>query len=56
MSIESNDPRLTSYALGEMNDTDRAAFEAELDDSARDEMDAIRNMAGRVEGELNRRS
>ncbi len=52
MSIEGNDPRLTSYALGEMNDTDRAAFEAELDDSVRAEIEAIRNMAGRVEGEL----
>ena len=51
MNIDKNDPRLTAYALGEMDATETAAFEAELDDAARAEIEAIRQVAGRVESE-----
>ena len=51
MSIDRNDPRLTAYALGEMDPTESAAFEAELDDAARAEVDAIRQVAERVKAE-----
>ena len=52
MNIEANDPRLTQYALGEMDPKDAAAFERELDGRARAEVEAIRAMAGAVEAEL----
>ncbi len=51
MSIDKHDPRLTAYALGEMDAAESAAFEAELDDAARTEIEAIRQVAGRVESE-----
>jgi Ca-activated chloride channel family protein len=48
--IEKDDPRLTAYALGQMEAKDRDAFEKELrnDPAARAEVDAIRKMAERV--------
>ena len=52
MSIPNDDPRLTAYALGEMDAAERAAFEKELTDDARAEIDAIRKMAGAVATEL----
>ena len=52
MSMDRNDPRLTQYALGEMTETDARAFELELDDAAREEIEAIREMAGSLEGAL----
>ncbi|MHC4958950.1 MAG: vWA domain-containing protein [Planctomycetota bacterium] len=48
-SIDSDDPRLTQYALGEMDAAEAAAFEAELDDAARAEVEAIRGLAGSLE-------
>ena len=55
MSIGKDDPRLTAYALGEMDDpADRAAFEKEIegDPSARAEVEAIRAVAAALKGEL----
>ena len=52
MSIDSNDPRLTQYALGEMSDTESADFEKQLDGAARVEVEAIRSMAGLLGTEL----
>ena len=31
MSIDANDPRLTAYALGELNETERAVIESALE-------------------------
>jgi len=45
MSIDRNDPRLTAYALGDMDAAETAAFEPELDAAARAEVDAIRAIA-----------
>ena len=47
MKIDPNDPRLTAYALGELADSDRIAFEAELtgDPETRQEIDRIRGAA-----------
>ena len=33
MSIDPNDPKLTAYALGELDDTERAEVEAQLKES-----------------------
>ena len=54
MSIDTNDPRLTSYALGEMSTLESTAFETELatDPAALAEVEAIRSMAGAVQAEL----
>ena len=54
MSIDTNDPRLTSYALGEMSTRESTAFEAELatDPAALAEVEAIRSTAGAVQTEL----
>ena len=45
MSIDPKDPRLTAYALGELDDNERRAFEAEMDADARGEVAAIREAA-----------
>src|SRR4051794_40454875 len=55
MSHELNDdPKLTAYALGEMNAADRAEMEARLatDDAARAEVQSIRALAGRLTEDL----
>ncbi len=54
MSIESSDPRLTAYALGEMTDSERQAFEAELADSeqAQQEIEQIRQTVELLEQQL----
>ena len=52
MSIDNNDPRLTQYALGEMDAAEATQFELELDTAARADVDAIRAMAGLVGAEL----
>ncbi|MHC4846893.1 MAG: YfbK domain-containing protein [Planctomycetota bacterium] len=52
MSIKSNDPRLTAYALGEMDEKERLDFEQELDAAGRAEVDAIRALAGDLGAEL----
>jgi Ca-activated chloride channel homolog len=54
MTIAPNDPRLTAYALGEMNETDRLAFEALLadDPAAREELESIRQTAALLVAEL----
>ena len=54
MSIDTQDPRLTSYALGEMSTLESTAFEAELatDPAALAEVETIRSMAGAVQAEL----
>jgi Ca-activated chloride channel family protein len=48
-NINGDDPRLTQYALGEMDAAEAAAFEADLDDAARAEVEAIRALAGALE-------
>ena len=54
MKIDPNDPRLTAYALGELADSDRIAFEAELagDPSAWQEVEQIRRAAGNLKTKL----
>ena len=54
MSIDSSDPRLTAYALDEMDEQERAAFEALLadDPDAQAEVEAIRDVAGQLTQEL----
>ena len=54
MSIEHDDPRLTAYALGEMDEAERAEFEAllEQDASAADEVEAIRATVGQLQDEF----
>jgi len=48
MKIDPNDPRLTAYALGELTEDERVAFEQELtgDADARAEAEHIRTAAG----------
>lgn len=52
MSVEPNDPRLTAYALGELDADEAKDFEAELDDDARAEIEAIQHTAALLEREL----
>ncbi|HET6430322.1 MAG TPA: von Willebrand factor type A domain-containing protein [Phycisphaerae bacterium] len=54
MSIASDDPRLTAYALGEMDPAEREAFEAELADNpeARRQVEQIRTLAAELSGQL----
>ena len=54
MSIDSSDPRLTAYALGEMDERERTAFEALLaeDPDAQAEVEAIRGVAGQLTQDL----
>lgn len=54
MKLTADDPKLTAYALGELNATDRAEVEAALAQSpaARREVDHIRQMAGALETAL----
>ncbi|MHC5012103.1 MAG: YfbK domain-containing protein [Planctomycetota bacterium] len=54
MSIDREDPRLTAYALGEMDGREREGFEALLasDPEAQEEVASIRAVAGRLETEL----
>ena len=54
MKIDSNDPRLTAYALGELAEVDRIAFEADLaaDPEARQEVARIRGAAGILKAKL----
>ncbi len=54
MKIDPNDPRLTAYALGELDAVERAKVEALLkdDESARREVETIRRAASMVADEL----
>jgi Ca-activated chloride channel homolog len=54
MTIETNDPRLTAYALGEMSKEERSGFEALLESSpdAKAEVKAIGDLAKELEAEL----
>ncbi|MHC4940310.1 MAG: YfbK domain-containing protein [Planctomycetota bacterium] len=52
MSIDRTDPRLTAYALGEMDERQCREFETQLDDAARAEIEAIRALAGDLRREL----
>jgi Ca-activated chloride channel homolog len=56
MSQSSEDPRVTAYALGELDGDERAAFEAQLaeDASLRAELEAVRKTAELLESELAR--
>ena len=56
MGIDRDDPRLTSYALGEMSDDERTAFEKLLatDPSAEAEVKAIASLGRDLEAELDR--
>lgn len=50
MTLDKNDPRLTAYALSELDGDDRAELEAALAESpdARDEIESIRQLAGNL--------
>ncbi len=52
--INTNDPRLTAYALGELEDADRVEFESLLTEreDLRAEIDAIRSVANELHEEL----
>ena len=50
--LSHDDPRLTRFALDEMNDDDRAAFERELTGADRAEIEMIRALAGTLAGAL----
>ncbi len=54
MSIDPNDPKLTAYALGELDDTERAEVEAQLKESeaARQTVNEIRKTAALLTREL----
>ncbi|RIK63986.1 MAG: VWA domain-containing protein [Planctomycetota bacterium] len=54
MTIDTNDPRLTAYALNELEDAERAEMERLLTESpeARAEVEAIRGAADRLSQEL----
>ncbi len=52
MKIDPTDPKLTAYALGELDEKERAAVEAALDDQARAEADKIRATAQLLKQEL----
>jgi Ca-activated chloride channel family protein len=54
MTIDRDDPRLTAYALGEMEKSEREAFEALIaeDPEAQDEVEALRALGLQLEAEL----
>ena len=52
MAYDPEDPRLTTYALGEMPEEERTAFEDSLDDADRAEIGAIRETALLLRREL----
>ena len=54
MKLDPNDPRLTAYALGELDETEQAAIEDELlhSDVARQTVEEIRAVAGLLKEEL----
>ena len=54
MNIDSNDPKVTAYALGEMNEEERADFEREMGDCKDSAalVEAIREVAGLLGDEL----
>jgi Ca-activated chloride channel family protein len=54
MSIDENDPRLTAYALGDLDDAERTQVESELADSpeAREAVEDIRRTADLLQQEL----
>jgi len=54
MSIDPNDPKLTAYALGELDDTERAEVEAQLKESeaARQTVNEVRKTAALLTREL----
>lgn len=54
MNIHSNDPRLTAYALGELDEAERVELDALLRERSdlRDEIEAIRAVAGDLREEL----
>ncbi|MFO0552730.1 MAG: von Willebrand factor type A domain-containing protein [Polyangiaceae bacterium] len=53
-TIERDDPRLTAYALGELDEAERVAFEAALSNSpeARAELESIREISSLLSEEL----
>ncbi len=56
MNIPLDDSRVTAYALGELDDSDRAEFESWLNEhaEAREEVEAIRAAATQIEAEYGR--
>ncbi|MDD3275497.1 MAG: von Willebrand factor type A domain-containing protein [Kiritimatiellales bacterium] len=50
MKFERNDPKLTAYALGELPEAERTAFEKELETNpeARQAVEEIRKLAGKI--------
>lgn len=52
MNYNPEDPRLTAYALGELPEAERTAFEAGLDAEDRTEIEAIRSLASLLGREL----
>ena len=54
MSIDINDPRVTAYALGELAESEREAFEKRLDscEETRRAVEEIRAVAGQLREEL----
>ena len=54
MTLQPDDPKITAYALGELDDAEVAAVEAALadDPAARAEVEAIRALAGDLTAEL----
>jgi len=44
-----DDPKLTAFALGELDDAERAALEGELDEAARAEVEAIQEIGSLLE-------
>jgi Ca-activated chloride channel homolog len=54
MTIDRDDPNLTAFALGELDDAERAALEAELDPAALAEIEAIAELGALLEDELGR--
>src|SRR5688572_1633996 len=54
MTLDPNDPRLTAYALGEVDETERAAIERELlhSEASRQTVEEIRQTAGLLKDEL----
>ena len=54
MKIDPNDPKLTAYALGELDETERAAVESELlfSEAARQEVEEIQATAGLLKEEF----
>ena len=56
MKLDPNDPRLTAYALGELDETEQAAIERELlhSDAARQSVEEIRQTANLLKEDFSR--